>query len=126
MGSKMADFAGAIPEDMHRYGTTFSSPEFIFRTSTNRPKSACVGGMTEECDKLTEANKKAIESIETTITHIMQGFAAYKSMILSCAACYIDGNNMSEIEFERIITHQEQNLPDKAQVFLDPIPEDKA
>ncbi|GAB3156728.1 hypothetical protein GCM10027290_55170 [Micromonospora sonneratiae] len=121
-GGMVNEYLDGHAHGMRDVGANFSPPPVNFMPSITRSTSACNGGGMAECGKLTEANQAAIESIQTMVTHIMQGFEAYRSMILSSADCYADGDGMSANEFRNIIDHQDQNLPDKAQVFLEPAP----
>lgn len=104
--------------EMRDVGANFSPPLVGFTSSIIRSTSACGDGKMAECGRLTEANQAAIESIQIMVTHVMQGFEAYKSMILSAADCYADGDGMSADEFRKIVDHQDRDLPDKAQIFL--------
>ncbi|GAB2922354.1 hypothetical protein GCM10027280_06970 [Micromonospora polyrhachis] len=123
MGNGYIDGA---PEPMRESAGNFTAPIVGFFPPLISESLPACGDEFAECVKLTGANHSARDATQVMITHIMQGFEAYKSIILSAADCYEDAGNMSFSEFQNILNRREYNLPDKAQIFLQPAPANDA
>jgi hypothetical protein len=86
-----------IPEQMREFAANLAVPDFGGPLARKPQPAACGGGLAE-CANLSVADSKSTESLQQFLTHVTQGFNAYKSIVNDCAKKYADGEQLSKQE----------------------------
>ncbi|HET6287825.1 MAG TPA: hypothetical protein VFG15_13885 [Amycolatopsis sp.] len=102
---------------MNDIGGQFDPPPATTAEPLRREPLRCSDSGILECRELFLADSNSTNTLQTYVTHLMQGFAAFKEMTVASGLCYADGDGMAAREFEAIVNRRDLNLTDRAGIF---------
>jgi hypothetical protein len=113
------------PREMDDF-SFLASPSLSGEVARAPRDQGCKGGHgfgMQECQKLVTKDREVTIAMQKFLTQVAQGFAAYRSIVHTCAENYGQAGQLTADEINRRSTYDPRsNLPDFAPEFQPPPP----